>query len=141
MRCYWNMRGCIVWMSNGHQWFNLTTIYNEPELNGSSEKILWPEYEKLNKVCRDHGIYPHAQYPGMCWIFEECLGIDPKTVVTDTFDADTGYYETYMFTREGSKIYNEDGYARTLAVMMTENQMTMLKEWWEFVPPYFKHGD
>jgi hypothetical protein len=129
------------------QWNNLTTIYSEGELTLSldeeqeSEKILWPPYEKLNKVCRDHNIYRMSEFPGMCWILEECLGIDPHTVRAESFDADTGFYETYLFTREGSRIYNEDGTARTLANMLTKNQMKMLREWWEFVPPYFKHGN
>lgn len=110
---------------DGEEW-NVLSILDE--------KILYPKYEILNKVCRELNIYPNAKYPGMCWILEEVLDIDPSIVRQDGVHLATGYYETYCYTREGTRKYGPDGYARTEANMLSKTQMSALEPWWDYIP-------
>jgi len=98
-------------------------------------KIFNPPHEKLNKEAKRLGYYPDSPYSGVCWLLEEVLGLDAKTVAMDDFNFMEDTYRTFMFTPEGKKRYFDNGDVALLDVAWTPEQKRLIREWWEYIPP------
>lgn len=119
---------------SGEEWNAISYAVDE------MEKILYPPEEKLNKICRELGIYQDSRYPGMCWILDEVLGLNPREVCLDGFDLSAGFYQTFVLTKEGSPQVGTDGFPRTQTHQLTAEQRDLLEEWWDYVPEELKYG-
>ena len=91
--------------------------------------------DKLDKICRDRGIYPGAVSPGFCWIMENVLRIDPTWVVADGVTL-KGCWKMVPDI-EGKRRYDP----KTLELIKewhewTDEELDLLIEWQEFVPKW-----
>lgn len=121
---------------SGEEWNALENAVNVLE-----EKILYPKYEKLNKICRELGIYPDSQYPGVCWILEEVLGIDPTQVLVDECALARGLYTTLAKNEYGGPLFDDRyGLVRQKHILDAK-QMAALHPWLEYVPERVKYGN
>lgn len=117
------------------QWANAKPTTPKEEM----EKFSNSPYVNLNKIVRKQGLWEHARFPGMCWILDTVLGIDPNTVVVDGLSLKTNTYQTFMYDPSGNKRRFDTGEIATLTVSFTKEQRVALREWWEYIPPEFKN--
>jgi len=92
---------------------------------------------RLDDVCRANGLWMGTPHPGMCWIMDNVMKVDPGTVREQGVDHDG--YDAFATDQYGNRLYNAD----TLEPIYmrhewTDEEKAKLDEWDDFIPTQYK---
>lgn len=81
--------------------------------------------------------YPNTGQPEMCWLFDQVLGIDPRTIAAEPITKKT--YKSFILDDNGKRLVNPKTQTSfRVTRKFTPQQQKALREWWVILPEEMK---
>lgn len=94
--------------------------------------------KRLDEICRDHGWWASARLPGLCWILDNVLGINPNAVPENGWTKEG--IELFELDIDGRRLRDDCGDSITTFRKWTPEEKALLKEWEDFIPTWMRNA-